>query len=55
MTHREGFDMERQDAFKGVGDYAMGFVCVYFVRYVRKGVWGGASEDSEVGWHGPGD
>ena len=33
----------------------MGFIGVHFVRYVRKGVWGGANEDSEVGWHDPKD
>jgi len=27
------------------------FIRVHFVRYVRKRVWGGTSEDSEAGWH----
>ena len=29
----------------------MGFVGVDFVRNVCEGIWGGASEDSKIGWH----
>jgi hypothetical protein len=41
--------MEGEGALKGIRDYVMYFVGVHFVRNVRKGVWGGTSEDSEVG------
>jgi len=49
---REAFDLKRDDAFESVRDDAVGFVGVDFVRYVREGMWGGASEGPEIGhWH----
>ena len=51
MMRREAFDLERDGALKCVRDYAVGSVGVDCVRNVRKRVWGGASEDSEISWH----
>lgn len=46
---REAFDLKRDEAFKSVRDDAVSFAGVDFVRNVRKGMWGGASEGAEIG------
>ena len=51
MMGRETFDLERNGPFKGIRDYAVNSVGVDFVRDIHKGVQGGTSEDSEIGWH----
>jgi len=48
---RETFDLQRQEAFKGIRHYAVALVSVDFVRNVGKGVRGWTGEDSEIGWH----